>query len=137
MLQVHLVEAPRQTALAAYATTLRAKLKDWEKSFAALHSGQKPSKEDIKACLEIAKTYKKYNRVRAMLAGKTDVKILEPATASSRTISKAEEEREDAGGKYSDLEIREDAVQVSTPRTTKVSLIRRPSPPHPNTLDPY
>ena len=29
MLQVHLVEAPRQTALAAYATTLRAKLKEF------------------------------------------------------------------------------------------------------------
>jgi hypothetical protein len=102
-----------------------------------LHSGQKPGKEDIKACLEIAKTYKKYNRVRAMLAGKSEAKILEPATASSPIISKAGEERGGAGGQYSDLEIREDAVQVSTPRTTKVSSIRRPSPPHPNTLDPY
>src|SRR2546423_10733501 len=103
MLQIHLVEAPRQTTLAAYATTLRAKLKDWEKSFAALHSGQKPGKEDIKACLEIAKTYKKYNRLRAVLAGKPDVKILEPPTASSLTISKAAEERGGPGGQYTGL----------------------------------
>src|ERR1700748_3099055 len=67
---VHLIDTPKRSALAAHSANLRTKLKQWEKSFAASHSGQKPGKEDIKACLEIAKTYKEYNRVRDVLDGK-------------------------------------------------------------------
>src|SRR5256714_9778993 len=106
MLQIHLVEAPRQTTLAAYATTLRAKLKQWEKSFAASHSGQKPGKEDIKACFEIAKTYKEYNRVRDVLDGKLGVGSLDDAVKRSPTAGKSRRRKHDALGQSSETEAR-------------------------------
>lgn len=137
MLPAHLIDTPRRTALAAHATALRSKLKDWEKSFATSHSGQKPGKEDIRACLEIAKTYKEYNKVRDVLAGKLDVHSLDDVAGRSPAISKARKRRGDGGGQYGDPETRRDAVKTSTLRAAKVPSVPRQSPPHPNQLDPY
>lgn len=134
---VHPIDTPKRTVLAAHATTLRAKLKDWEKSFTASHSGCKPDKEDIRACLEIAKTYKEYNRVRDVLDGKPDVQSVDAAARRSTTISKARKRKGDVRGHGSEPEARRDSVNASTLRIAKVSSTQGRSPPHPNMLDPY
>jgi len=137
MLTVHLIDTPSHTALTANANTLRAKLKDWEKSFAASHSGHKPGKEDIRACLEIAKTYKDYNRVRDVLAGKPGVEYLDEAARRSPTATKVVRRRNDERGHVSSTEARRETLHKSAYRTAKVSPCQRRSPPHPNLLDPY
>jgi hypothetical protein len=130
MRTVHLIDTPRRTALAAHSTALRTTLKDWEKAFAASHSGQKPGKEDIKACLEIAKTYKEYNRVRDVLAGKLGVENLDDAARRSPTARKGGRRKDDAGGPSSDTDALRDVVPTFTPYKAQDA-------PHPNLLDPY
>lgn len=134
---IHLINTPKRSALAAHSTSLRAKLKQWEKSFAASHSGQKPGKEDIKACLEITKTYKEYNRVRDVLDGKLGVESLDDAVKRSPTAGKGKRRKHDALGQSSETEARGDAVYAPTPRKAN-------RPPHqgqnvlyPNLIDPY
>src|SRR5436305_1717488 len=136
MHMVHLIDTPKRSALAAHSTSLRTKLKQWEKSFAASHSGQKPGKEDIKACLEIAKTYKEYNRVRDVLDGKLGVESLDDAVKRSPTAGKGRR-KHGTRGNSSEVEARRDAVYAHTPRKAN-------RPPHqgqnvacPNLLDSY
>ncbi|KXJ89505.1 DNA replication/checkpoint protein [Microdochium bolleyi] len=62
-------DAERQ-AYEASAQQLRADLKRFESDWAASHGGSKPGREDIKANADIANAYKKYNKVRDILAGK-------------------------------------------------------------------
>lgn len=50
---------------------LRVQLKEWEGNWAATHGGAKPSKTDIKNNSDIAVKYKKYQKIRDTLAGKT------------------------------------------------------------------
>ena len=82
---IALLDTPKRQTLSALATTLRTTLKDWEKSFAASHNHRKPDKDDIKACTETAKTYKEYNRVRDVLAGKLPPGVLSSPTQQRRT----------------------------------------------------
>ena len=49
---------------------LRIQLKQWEGSWAAAHSGNKPSREDIKNNPDIANKYKEYRKIRDTLAAK-------------------------------------------------------------------
>jgi hypothetical protein len=137
MLPFQLIDTPRRNALAAHSITLRTKLKDWEKSFTASHLGQKPGKEDIKACLDIAKTYKEYYKVRDVLAGKLGVEGLDDASAQSPTARKRGRQKHDAGGHSCDINGRGEAVRVSAPREGEDTPHQRQSPPHPNLLDPY
>ena len=134
---VHLIDTPKRSALAAHSTSLRAKLKQWEKSFAASHSGQKPGKEDIKACLEIAKTYKEYNRVRDVLDGKLGVESLDDAVKRSPTAGKGRRKKHDALGQSSETEAREDAVYAPTPHKTNKPPHQGQNVPYPNLIDPY
>ena len=134
---VHLIDTPKRSALLAHSTSLRAKLKQWEKSFAASHSGQKPGKEDIKACLEISKTYKEYNRVRDVLDGKLGVESLDDAGKRSPTAGKGRRRKHDALGQSSETEARGDAVYVSTPRKANRPPHQGQNVPFPNLIDPY
>jgi hypothetical protein len=52
---------------------LRGELKAWEKQFAALNGGRKAGRDDIKGNAAIAAKYKRYNKLRAVLAGQRDV----------------------------------------------------------------
>ena len=137
MLPAHLIDTPKRTALAARSTALRTKLKEWEKSFAASHSGQKPGKEDIRACLEISKTYKEYNIVRDVLAGKLGVESLEHAARVSPTARKGGRRNHNARGQSTDREACGGAAYASPPRKAKSSPYQRRNAPHPNLLDPY
>ena len=134
---IHLIDTPRRTALAAHFTSLRTKLKEWEKSFAELHSGRKPGKEDIKACTEIANTYKEYNRVRDVLAGKLDVKSLDEVEGPSPTARKGSRKAHDVARNSSDIGPRGQAVHVFTPRKAKASPRQERSALHPNLVDPH
>ena len=49
---------------------LRIQLKQWEGKWAAAHSGDKPSREDIKNNPDIASKYKKYHKIRYILDAK-------------------------------------------------------------------
>jgi hypothetical protein len=134
---VHLIDTPKRSALAAHSTSLRTKLKQWEKSFAASHSGQKPGKEDIKACLEIAKTYKEYNRVRDVLDGKLGVESLDDAAKRSPTAGKGRRRRHGARGNSSETEGRGDVVYAPTPRKANRPPHQGQNVPYPNLLDSY
>ena len=134
---VHLIDTPKRSALAVHSTSLRAKLKQWEKSFAGSHSGQKPGKEDIKACLKIAKTYKEYNRVRDVLDGKLDVESLDDAVKRSPTAGKGRRRKHDTLGQSSETEGRGDAVYAPTPRKANRPPHQGQIVPYPNLIDPY
>jgi DNA replication and checkpoint protein len=134
---VHLIDTPKRSALAAHSTSLRTKLKQWEKSFAASHSGQKPGREDIKACLEIAKTYKEYNRVRDVLDGKLGVESLDDAVKRSPTAGKGGRRKHGARKNSSETEARGDAAYVPTPRKASRPPHQGPNVPFPNLLDSY
>ena len=134
---LHLINTPRRTALAAHSTTLRTKLKDWEKAFAASHSGQRPGKEDIKACLDVARTYQEYHRVRDVLAGRLGVESIDGATRQSPTTPKHGRKQHRAGGRGCDTEATREAANTWTPSKAKASLHQGQSAPHPNLLDPY
>jgi hypothetical protein len=134
---VHLIDTPKRSALAAHSTSLRTKLKQWEKSFAASHSGQKPGREDIKACLEIAKTYKEYNRVRDVLDGKLGVESLDDAVKRSPSAGKGRRRKHGAQKSCSETEAGGDAVYASTPRKASRPPHQGQNVPFPNLLDSY
>ncbi len=125
---VELLDTPKRTALSSRSTTLRTKLKDWEKSFAASHDGRKPGKDDIKANLELAETYKEYNRVRDVLAGKLGAEALQ--SPSARNTGKS---RRRVTGQSSDLT----TSITTTPRRRRESERHGVPTSHPNQLDPY
>ena len=134
---VHLIDASRRTALAAHSITLRTKLKDWEKSFATSHSGQKPGKEDIKACLEIAKTYKEYNRVRDVLAAKSGIESVDDVVRQSPTTRKPSRRKNRTEGQSSDTDAKREAEYTNTPFKVKAPLHQQQSAPYLNLIDPY
>jgi hypothetical protein len=134
---VHLIDTPKRSALAAHSISLRTKLKQWEKSFAASHSGQKPGKEDIKACVEIAKTYKEYNRVRDVLDGRLGVESLDDAVKQSPTAGKSRREHGARRPRSGETGPSGDAVHASTPRKANRPPHQGQTVPYPNLLDPY
>ena len=134
---VHLIDRPRRMALAAHSITLRTKLKDWEKAFATSHFGQKPGKEDIKACLEIAKTYKEYNSVRDVLSAKSGTESVDDAARRSPTTRKPSKRKNYTGGQCNDKGARGEAVYIDTPFKVKASLHQRQGGPDLNLIDPH
>lgn len=132
MRNVHLLDTPKRTSLTAHSTTLRTKLKDWEKSFAAIHEGRKPGKDDIKNCPDISKAYKEYNRVRDVLAGKLDAQALQsPRTKKTSTSGRH------GNGNSNNTEGRIDAKVTFTPQKIKGPHRHETHPMHPNQIDPY
>lgn len=128
MATVHLIDTPKRTALTAHSTALRTTLKEWEKSFALSHDGRKPGKDDIKACPEIAKTYKEYNRAREVLAGKLGAEAL--VSPSARTNGKQKRRIEEQS---SDVETKTKPALKSTPRKAREFQTMA----HPSALDLY
>jgi hypothetical protein len=137
MHNVQLIDTPRRTALAAHSTALRTKLKQWEKSFADSHSGQKPGKDDIKACVEIAKTYKEYYRVRDVLAGKLNVKSLDDSKRATPTAREGSRNKHEPAGHTSETEPTGQAVNASTPCKASAGSRQCRTALLPNLLDPY
>ena len=81
---VCLLDTPKKLSLRRQADTLRAALKDFERSYSADHNGCKPSKIDIKENAGIAGKYKQYQRVQEVLAGKLAVAVLEDSSPKRR-----------------------------------------------------
>ncbi|OAL26269.1 hypothetical protein AYO20_10146 [Fonsecaea nubica] len=118
-----LLDTPKRASLQSQADTLRIDLKEYERSFAASHSGRKPGKGDIKADAVIAAKYKEYSRVRDVLAGKRGIDAL---NTPRRHQSTRRHGRSDS------------AIAISlTPHRSRKSF--SPSRPqwHPNDIDPY
>ena len=116
MASIDLLDTPRRISLTAHSTTLRALIKDWERSFAADHDGKKPSKSDIKANADIAAKYKEFQRLGDVLAGKLGLEALE----SPRKKHKSDTVRR----RLYDL----------TPRKNREHAV---IDAHPNQIDPY
>ena len=81
---IALLDTPKKASLQSRASTLRAALKDFERTFATDHNGRKPSKDDIKANADLAGQYKEYNRVRDILAGRLGLVALPNFSPSKR-----------------------------------------------------
>jgi hypothetical protein len=77
MAPLDLLDTPGRASLNTRSTTLRASIKNWERSFAADHDGKKPSKSDIKANADIAAKYKEFQRLGDVLAGRLELEALE------------------------------------------------------------
>src|SRR2546423_9781022 len=131
-----LIDTPSRTALVAHSTTLRTKLKQWEKSFADSHSGQKPGKDDIKACVEIAKTYKEYNKVRDVLAGKLNFNSLGDATRVSPTARKGGRNKHEPAGHNNEAMPTGQVVNVSTPSRASAGSSQTRTATHPTSASP-
>ncbi|KAI1906901.1 hypothetical protein LOZ61_004695 [Ophidiomyces ophidiicola] len=56
--------------------SLRAQLKEWEKSFSDAHGGRKATRDDIKQDLSIAAKYKEYSRLRCSANRASHVAVL-------------------------------------------------------------
>ena len=81
---IALLDTPKKASLQSRASALRGALKDFERTFATDHNGRKPSKDDIKANVEVAGQYKEYNRVRDILAGRLGLVALQNSSPSKR-----------------------------------------------------
>lgn len=81
---IALLDTPKKATLQSRSSSLRAALKDFERTFAADHNGCKPSKDDIKADAEVAGKYKEYNKIRDVLSGKLTLAALEASSPSSK-----------------------------------------------------
>ncbi|KAK5023599.1 hypothetical protein LTS07_009107 [Exophiala sideris] len=87
---ITLLDTPKKASLQKQADTLRATLKEYERTFAAAHDGRKPDKREIKADGAIATKYTEYNKVRDVLAGKLSLDALnapQPRARHTRTDS--------------------------------------------------
>lgn len=96
MSDIVLLDTPKRTNLQTQATTLRTSLKEFEHTFAQQH-GRKPKQADIKQEPEIARTYKFYQRVQQVLAGKLAYAELSEVKARSSRCKKPSHDRQDSG----------------------------------------
>lgn len=115
MASLDLLDTPRRASLNTRSSTLRASIKEWERSFAAAHDGKKPSKSDIKADREIAAKYKEFQRLGDVLAGKLALEGLQSPRKKQKTDSVRRR------------------LYDWTPRKPKPAIFE----PHPNQIDPY
>ncbi|KIW10908.1 hypothetical protein PV08_10207 [Exophiala spinifera] len=113
---VPLLDTPKKASLQRQADTLRAALKDYERTFAAEHDGRKPGRGDIKLNRAIASKYTEYNKLRDVIAGKLGLAALDPPAPKVRTS-------------------RADSVNDLTPRRSYKSTPSKPR--HAHDLDPY
>lgn len=112
------LDTPKKATLQRQADTLRATLKEYERTFAATHDGRKPGREEIKADVAIATKYTEYNKIRDVLAGKLGPDALNAPPPRARHT-------------------RTDSAISLTPRRSRHR--STPSKPraHPNEFDPY
>ncbi|RVX75546.1 hypothetical protein B0A52_00899 [Exophiala mesophila] len=118
------LDTPKKRTLQAQAETLKAALKDFERTYASSHHGRKPGREDIKADPVISSKYKEYNKVRDVLAGKVGLNVL---TASSQPQRQSR----------STSHIRKDSAVSLTPFRQQHKETPSKARAHPNDLDPY
>lgn len=116
-----LLDTPKRASLQSQSATLRAALKDFERTFADDHDGRKPSQEDLRANEEIRATYKQYHKTREVLAGKLSFEAL---GARSPTRQKKKHTRTDSAVSF-------------TPRTRSHENTPRKVRVHASQLDPY
>ena len=115
-----LLDTPKKSSLQAQADSLRASLKDFEKSFSASHDGRKPSKNDIKANADIAASYKQYQKLGQVLTGKLTLAALEDKSPKKRKSHK-----------------RSDSVVASSPKRRRSDYTPTTSRLRPDDVDPY
>ncbi|KLJ08114.1 hypothetical protein EMPG_16436 [Blastomyces silverae] len=127
-------------------STLRAELKEWERSFAAANGGRKPGRDDIKNDTAISAKYKLYSRLRAQ---SSQANALSPVPAEEisqqRKRKRPSDTQEDVNGPPP-------PQFCSTPRKTSKHIPATPSRgallpsatttpllanAHPSQLDPY
>ncbi|CRG88161.1 DNA replication regulator sld2 [Talaromyces islandicus] len=135
------------TAEAAQLNTLRAELKQWEKSFSDANGGKKAGRQDIKQDPEIAAKYKTYGRLRALESSSSHPKSESRHKEVEKTPSKSDLNNARVKRKHSALG--PDAIQDGqkqdhhTPKKSRGSLFTPAKnrtvndPHHPATLDPY
>ncbi|KAJ9637917.1 hypothetical protein H2204_004507 [Knufia peltigerae] len=80
-----LLDTPKKASLQRQADTLRAALKDYERTFAAEHDGRKPGRGDIKSNRTIATKYTEYNKLRDVIAGRLGLDALNPPAPKVRS----------------------------------------------------
>ena len=115
MALLDLLDSPHRASLNTRSISLRASIKEWERSFAAAHDGKKPTKNDIKANGEIAAKYKEFQKLGDVLAGKLGIEALQ----SPRKKQKPDTVRR--------------RLYDVTPRKASISILES----HPNQVDPY
>ncbi|KAI1608950.1 DNA replication regulator SLD2 [Exophiala viscosa] len=115
---ISLLDTPKSATLQKQADTLRAALKDFERTFAATHDGRKPGKSEIKADVAIAKKYTEYNKIRDVLAGKLGLGALNTPQPRARHT-------------------RTDSAISLTPRHSRHKSTPSKSRAHPGEFDPY
>ncbi|EFE39794.1 conserved hypothetical protein [Trichophyton verrucosum HKI 0517] len=115
------------------ATSLRAELKQWEKTF-TLQNSRKPGREDIKNNRAIAEKYKEYARLRSDGSQKTDKeKEKEKAKAKSAVVDQQTPKRAKRHCPF------EDDSPTAKPKicTPSRSVTTGVGEAHPSRLDPY
>ncbi|KIV81768.1 hypothetical protein PV11_03930 [Exophiala sideris] len=115
---ITLLDTPKKASLQKQADTLRATLKEYERTFAAAHDGRKPDKREIKADGAIATKYTEYNKVRDVLAGKLSLDALNPPQPRARHT-------------------RTDSAISLTPHRSRHKTTPSKSRAHPSEFDPY
>ena len=117
---VCLLDTPKKLSLQTQADSLRATLKDFEKSFSASHDGCKPSKDDIKANADVAANYKQYQKLGQVLTGKLTLAALEDKSPKKRKSH-----------------TRSDSVVASSPKRRKSDYTPTTKRLRPDGVDPY
>lgn len=123
---VPLLDTPKRVNLQSQANVLKTALKEFERTFAVEHNGQKPGREDIKANAEISTKYKEYNKLRDVIAGKLSLDALNvPSQQEQNTRTRHRKHH------------RTDSAISLTPHRSH--RIETPSKGryHPSQLDPY
>lgn len=118
------LDTPKKRKLQAQAETLKVALKDFEKTYASSHHGQKPGREDIKADPVISSKYKEYNKVRDVLAGRSSFNVLSTSSQPQRQSRTT-------------AHIRKDSAVSLTPYRQQQRETPSKARAHPNELDPY
>ncbi|PGH16583.1 hypothetical protein AJ79_01689 [Helicocarpus griseus UAMH5409] len=125
-----------------YASTIRAELKEWERSFSAANGGRKPGRDDIKNDPTISSKYKTYSRLRAQSSQSTAVEHGEPAP-STKSQAHSQTHQHKKRKRPSDTQESGEDPGFSTPRKACKHILATPSKhsslpnSHPSQLDPY
>lgn len=91
-----LLDTPKKQNLKLQSTTLRATLKDFERTFTETH-GHKPSQTDVKKDATITAKYKEYQRIQDVLKGKLAYEKLNDTKPTRHASFKSKISRTDSG----------------------------------------
>lgn len=121
-----LLDTPKKIKLQSRVNDLKTALKVFERAFAADHNGQKPSREDIKADVEIQAKYSEHSKLRGILDGKLSIEVL-------NTLSQQEENARNRQRKHRRID---SAISIK-PHSTNPTQTPSKNRYHPNQHDPY